>query len=207
MIKKITDFQDYRIILIDIFFAIILTTGLQKFFDDVVVKEIYNIQSLLTFLFFVVTFFWVVSYWVIYHIAIHHHPYFRWRKFYVDIVGFSFMFMILNLSILAPKSVYFPWFIFSIIFWHFIVCLWHLSDLGTRRSKDSIYADLYSHIFRIGVYVLILLSFLIISPLLNQMNKEIVLDVIMVISFLSMFILSSIRLKEYIKRDEKPGEI
>jgi hypothetical protein len=197
--------SDYRIKLIDLFFAIVITIGLSRFFSEVILKGAFKlyysfyVPALLDILFFIITFFWVVSYWVIYHVAIKDHPYILWRKFYVDVIGFSCMFIILNTSFLASSGTYFPSFIS-------LVCLWHISDFGTKRSRDSIYDDLHSHIFRIGVYVSILLSFLIIPSLLDHISAEIVRYIIMIISFSSMFILSFIKLKAYIRRDEQDRE-
>lgn len=204
--------SDYRVKLIDLFFAIVITIGLSRFFSEIILKETFKlyysfyVPAFLDILFFIITFFWVVSYWVIYHVAIKDHPYILWRKFFVDVTGFSCMFIILNTSFLVSSSIYFPSFISLVIFWHFLVCLWHISDFGTKRSRDSIYDALHSHIFRIGVYVSILLSFLIIPSLLDHISAEIARYIIMIISFSSMFMLSFIKLKAYIRREEQDME-
>ncbi|MDQ3835813.1 MAG: hypothetical protein M3270_02605, partial [Thermoproteota archaeon] len=103
--------EDYRKAFIStIFFAIILTEGLVKFVDKFIINIEGNPGPLLQMsgstthlaldpLLFAVTFFWIISHWIFYHDLITKYPYYRWRKFLVDIALFSIMFVALRLSL------------------------------------------------------------------------------------------------------------
>src|SRR5262249_37171160 len=75
----ITVEEDYRKLLIDIFFAVILTVGLDSFLSDFLIKDenmfFSHVWALIDILFFISTFFWVVSHWVFYHELIKKYPY------------------------------------------------------------------------------------------------------------------------------------
>jgi hypothetical protein len=251
-----------RIELIDLFFAVIIGIGIgRNLIDEILLAKAYRVLSfeigpIFDILFFIVTFFWVVAYWAIYHKAIKSSGgYIGWGKFFVDLVGFAFMGIILNTSFIASDFLpeidegedfdsadgnadfaIFPWFISSIIFWHSLVCLWHLLDF--KRNPYRLLVDICdaisAHVARIMIFVVILVSFLVLEQTSSVMSMSIAdcydatqttfrsanLDhitqspqcyasyVVMAAAVLSMFILTFRRLKDFIidEKDEKAAK-
>jgi hypothetical protein len=154
---------DYREILIDILFAIIIVVGSERFVHDFLVKNIENghVMSppiMIGILFFFSTYFWVISHWITYHELITKYPYYRWRKFFVDILLFSVMFIAANISFWAYEYKFTLLLVSLLIVWHLFACSWHLSDRKLRPLR--LYLKL--HTLRVITYagLLSLLLFL-----------------------------------------------
>jgi hypothetical protein len=155
---------DYREILVDVFFAVIIAIGFEGFIhrffiEDVISKlDFFNLTSLISVfsepeilidtLFFFVTFFWVISHWVFYHELIERYPYYNSWKFFVDITLFSVMFVIINISYLAYEEAITPLFILLVAIWYLFACFWHLSDIRLR----PIARYLGPHVKRLATY-------------------------------------------------------
>jgi hypothetical protein len=136
---------DYRELLIDIFFAIIIVVGFDRFMREFLpdhMKEISTPPIMLDTLFFFAAYFWVVTHWVSYHELITKYPYYRWRKFFVDILLFSIMFIVINMSFEADQNKFGLLLVWLLIIWQIFACLWHLSDKGLRPLK--LYLKLHS---------------------------------------------------------------
>jgi hypothetical protein len=144
---------DYRELLVDIFFAIIITVGFEKFLHVFFLENIFKINSselmsvveifsdpavAFNTLFFFATYFWVISHWVFYHELIRKYPYFNHKKFFVDITLFSLLFVIINMSFSVYNGTNASLFVFLLIIWYSFACLWHLSDKGLRPLKWNI---------------------------------------------------------------------
>lgn len=138
---------DYRELLIDIFFAIIITIGFEKFLygfflDNIFRINSFNIVSLIDIfsepnvvfntLFFFATYFWIISHWVFYHELIKKYPYYNYSKFFIDIALFSILFVIINISYSAYNGAITYLFISLLGIWYSFACLWHLSDIALR---------------------------------------------------------------------------
>jgi hypothetical protein len=153
---------DYRELLIDIFFAIIIAVGFDRFIRDFLLEHMEEISSLpimLDIFFFVGAYFWVISHWVSYHELITKYPYYRWRKFFVDIFLFSIMFIIINISFEGDRREFGLLLVCLLTIWYIVACLWHLSDRGLRPLKRY----LKLHTSRIITYAILL--FFIYDPL------------------------------------------
>jgi hypothetical protein len=147
---------DYREILIDIFFAIIIVVGFDRFIRDFLLDHMEEISSpsiMLDIFFFFTAYFWVITHWVSYHELITKYPYYRWRKFFVDIFLFSLMFIIINISFLADQYEISLLLVWLLMIWHLSACLWHLSDEGLRPLQ--LYLKLHSR--RVITYAALLL--------------------------------------------------
>lgn len=147
---------DYREILIDILFAIIIVVGFDRFFREFLpenMEELSSMPIMMDIFFFFAVYFWVISHWVSYHELITKYPYYRWRKFFVDIILFSIMFIIINVSFLAHQYDFSLLLVWLLILWHLFAGAWHLSDTGLRPLK--LYLKLHS--WRIITYVALLL--------------------------------------------------
>ena len=159
--------DDHRKLLIDIFFAVIITIGFEKFLHTFLLPNIdkldsFDIPTLLSafsapplifnMFFFFVAYFWVISHWIFYHELIKKYPYYRCGKFLVDVAIFSIMFVIINLSFLAYDDTILPLFILLIAIWYLFACMWHLSDSGLRPLRR--YLD--QHIARLLTFVVAL---------------------------------------------------
>ena len=149
---------DYRELLVDIFFAIIITIGfdgfLHKFFiDNIKGLNTFDIPSIINFLsvndkligisFFFVAYFWVISHWVFYHELIAKYPYYNQWKFFVDVTLFSIMFILINISYEAYNNEIAELFVLLLAIWYFFACLWHLSDKGLRPLGRYIIPHMY----------------------------------------------------------------
>jgi hypothetical protein len=158
---------DYKELLVDIFFAIIITIGFEKFlhvfflqnifkitsFDLMSVVEIFSDPSVMfNTLFFCATYFWVISHWVFYHELIQKYPYYNYKKFFVDITLFSLLFVIINISFSAYNGVNANLFVFLLVIWYSFASLWHLSDRGLRPLRRFI----VPHLERVLGYCILL---------------------------------------------------
>lgn len=147
---------DYREILIDIFFAIIIVVGFDRFMREFLLHHITEISSppiTLDTLFFFAAYFWVISHWVSYHELVTKYPYYRWRKFFVDVFLFSVMFIIINISFEADRYEISLLLVWLLIIWYIFACMWHLSDWGLRPLR----LYLTRHIWRVVTYAALLL--------------------------------------------------
>jgi hypothetical protein len=151
--------EDHRKTLIDIFFSVMISDAIGQFvsrfllgdsskpsffffldFINNYIQSYVNINSLpndspehwLDALFFAATFFWIICHWIFYHELIKKYPYYRWRKFFVDITLFVLMSIVLRISLFSSFNPVFTLFISLIAFWYFLAYLWHLSDKGLR---------------------------------------------------------------------------
>jgi hypothetical protein len=146
-------------------------------------------------IFFAVTFFWVISHWIFYHELIRKYPYYRWRKFAVDITIFSLMFIILHLSLSAHDTQIFLLFVIFIALWHATASLWHIADKGLRPIK----CDIKWHIVISVVYLVIFLVSLTFSKpqLINQ-------NIVLMSSVILLMLASNVvRLSKFIAKKEK----
>jgi hypothetical protein len=147
---------DYRELLIDIFFAIIIAVGFDRFIRDFLLEHIQEISPPLAILdisFFFAAYFWVITHWVSYHELITKYPYYRWRKFFVDISLFSTMFIIINISFLVDRYEISLLLVWLLIIWYSLACMWHVSDWKLRPLR--LYLELHS--LRIITFVILLL--------------------------------------------------
>jgi hypothetical protein len=152
---------DYREILIDILFAIIIVVGFERFVHEFLVNNIENgdIMSppiMIGILFFFSTYFWVISHWITYHELITKYPYYRWRKFFVDVFLFSVMFIGVNISFWAYKYEFTLLLVSLLIVWHFFACLWHFSDSKLRPLRLYLKLHAYRVITYAGIFSLLL---------------------------------------------------
>jgi len=208
-------FQEHGPLLIrHIFFGVIITVGLDRFLNDFLISHIDKFFStfsnislvfnyvyvsnhapaLFNIIFFSVTFFWVVSHWVFYNGLIIKYPYRRWSKFFVDIILFSLMFVILDISFHAYKI--FSLFVLLIIIWHFFACFWHLSEKGLR---DRVREDTVGHVMRLLMYTSVFIpALLLIRHSATSPNDIIVSHIIMATGVLAMIVCNTIRLNEFV---------
>jgi hypothetical protein len=170
---------DYRELLIDIFFAIIITIGLEKFLYEflfkIFFKDAHNLsptdlplltnfdlpslihvfsvpQVLFGTFFFFAAFFWVIAHWVFYHELIKKYPYYNTWKFFVDIALFSIMFVAVNISYWAFDNKITPLFVLLATVWYFFACLWHVSDNKLRPIRRYV----VPHMKRLAMYAALL---------------------------------------------------
>lgn len=202
--------EDHRKLLIDIFFAVIITIGLEKFlhtfllghlqklssFDIPILLNTFSAPAILfnMFLFFA-AYFWVISHWIFYHELIKKYPYYRCTKFLVDVAIFSIMFVIINISFSSYGNATFSLFILLIVIWYFFACLWHLSDRGLRPLR----LYLVRHIERLATFIpLLVLSYdpFSISHTYGWYSYVIASSVIV-----AMIAWNVQRLKKYVHRD------
>lgn len=179
---------DYRELLIDIFFAIIIAVGFDRFIRDFLLEHIQEISSPLIILdmsFFFASYFWVLTHWVSYHELITKYPYYRWRKFFVDISLFSIMFIIINISFLADRHEISLLLVWLLIIWYSLACLWHVSDRGLRPLR--LYLELHS--LRIITYVTLVL---LLYPPLSILLPTFVLFVTEITDMLSLPVMIAI---------------
>jgi len=176
--NHVTSEDHRRAFISSIFFAIILTDGLTKFVENYIKTDnfkgdlLLNLHNfimnyinfdksaqseLINILFFAVTFFWIVSHWIFYHQLITRYPYYRWRKFLVDIAVFSIMFVTLRLSLRASDPNIFSIFVLLVAVWYALCSLWHFSDRGLRPVRQ--YSDFL--VIKSIVYFSILILFII----------------------------------------------
>lgn len=202
--------EDHRKLLIDIFFAVIITIGFEKFLHTFLLPHIdkldsFDIPTLLnTFsapplifnmFFFFVAYFWVISHWIFYHELIKKYPYYRCGKFLVDVAIFSIMFVIINISFSAYEIAILPLFILLIAIWYLFACLWHLSDRGLR----PLHTYLKPHVERLATYVpLLVLAY---DPFSLSPTYEWYRYIIMSSVIVAMIVWNVYRLKKYLDRD------
>jgi hypothetical protein len=199
---------DYRELLVDIFFAIIITIGFDGFLHDFFLKNVVSLNSfdlplLLTIfsvpefvigtLFFFAAYFWVISHWIFYHELIEKYPYYNTWKFFVDITLFSIMFVVVNISYSAYEFT--SLFILLVAIWYFFACLWHLSDNGLRPVKRY----LQPHIKRMVTYAILLV--LLYDPLSVTQIAPWYRYVIMASVIVAMITFNVHRLSKFMGRD------
>jgi hypothetical protein len=212
---------DTRELLIDIFFAIIITVGMANFVEHFILGDIFTTLNptdlfslfktflltgiLIDALFFFAAYFLVISHWVFYHELIEKYPYYNWWKFFVDIALFSVMFLIINISYsvytiddnkeIKPNSAITSLFILLLDIWYLLSCLWHLSD----RTIRPVTRYLYRHIKRIITYTVLLALLYIPVPMLQTnpwYQNAVMLGVIA-----SMIVWNLHRLSKFLNRD------
>lgn len=93
---------------------------------------------------FVCALFWIVTDWVAYSWLIERHPYKpNLLRFFIDVLGFSLMFAVINFSFLAGQVDSYHYFIFAMAAWHFLIVFWHgvtafsEEDQQGTRKKDA----------------------------------------------------------------------
>jgi hypothetical protein len=208
--------EDHRKLLIDIFFAVIITIGFDKFLHDFLIPHIEYLDSfdfpslfgvlsvppfIFNMLFFFVTYFWVISHWIFYHELIKKYPYYRCGKFLADVAIFSIMFVIINISFLAYDNAILPLFILLIAIWYLLACLWHLSDKGLR----PLHRYLDPHILRLATFVFLLV--LAYDPLSLGTNFEWYHHMVMSSVIVAMVSWNLFRLKIYLDKDSREYNI
>ncbi len=185
--------------LINIFFGGIITIGINRFlFDFLLIEEqklyLFDIPILFDSLFFITAFFWVVSQWVIYHESITKYPYgLRYRRFFIDILRFSLMFIILNTSFFANTK--FFALILSITVWHIISFIWHWWN---RDLESDVVIQLRVHLRSIISYAIISIIFIFLQPYLYPPFKIIINLVIMTATIGCMIIFNATRLHYFL---------
>lgn len=201
---------DYRELLIDIFFAIIITVGLEKFLYDFLLTNLHKLSSfdtsslisifavpetsINTFLFFA-AYFWVISHWVFYHELIKKYPYYNQRKFFVDVTLFSIMFVVISISYSAYDIEISQLFILLVVVWYFFACLWHVADKELRPVGRYV----RQHIMRLVTYVALLL--LLCSPFSVYHIIPLYRAGVMGAMIIAMIAWNVIRLSKYLSRD------
>jgi hypothetical protein len=125
--------EERKKIIIDIFFAGTITIGLEKFFYEFLLKKETN---LVPFLFnatcFAVVFFWSISQWYAYNGVAKKDKYIKLRTFGIEIILFSIIFVLINISYLAYNLA--PWLFLSFFVWHIFACLWYLSEYTSKSE-------------------------------------------------------------------------
>jgi hypothetical protein len=210
-----SDEQDHRRFFIDLFYAVIITVGLERFYYDFLLKESSHLQSVIfrevfslhivnvyaifnTFL-FISAFVWIVTHWVVFHELIKKNPYRNWSKFFVDVILFFVMFLVINTSYMAYSNEIFPWFIITLISWHVIVCFWHL----TEKSNRPIWEDLKTHIIRAVLYITIYCSYLNYKYFPILIDSEFNRNVIVFCAGVTIIILNLKRLTHFLGENKK----
>ena len=189
--------------LINIFFGGIITIGLNRFLFDFLLVEgqklyFFDITILFESLFFITAFFWVVSQWVIYHESIMKYPYgMSYRRFFIDILRFSLMFIILNTSFFANTK--FFTLILSITIWHIISYIWHWWN---RNLESDIVLQLREHLRSIISYAVISIIFIFLQSYLYSPFKIIINLVIMTITIGCMIIFNANRLHYFLVKQK-----
>jgi hypothetical protein len=201
---------DYRELLVDIFFAIIITVGFEKFLHVFFLENIFKINSFelmsvvdifsdpavaFNTLVFFATYFWVISHWVFYHELIEKYPYYNYKKFFVDIALFSLLFVIINMSFSAYNGINANLFVFLLVTWYSIATLWHLSDRGLRPLK----AYIIPHLERILCYSILLA--LLYDPLSLEEAIPWYRHFVMICVIVAMISWNVFRLTEFLRRD------
>jgi hypothetical protein len=202
---------DYRELLIDIFFAIVIAVGLDRFlrefliiylnklssFDLESISKVFSVPIRFDIFFFIAAYFWVISHWVFYHELVSKYPYYRWRKFFVDITLFSIMFIVVNISFGVDKSAITLLFVWLLIVWYLFACLWHLSDRGLRPLR--LYLKL--HTWRLITYIPLLLL-LYHARSIDQIS-HLYWYIIMIAVILAMILWSAHRLTRFLRKDSR----
>jgi hypothetical protein len=164
---------------------------------------IFDIPVLFDFFFFITAFFWVVSQWVIYHELIKQYPYcVGYRRFFIDIVRFSLMFIILNTSFLAHTR--FFTLILSITIWHVLALVWHLWNRDLEVDVDI---QLRAHVRSVISYASISIIFLFLQPFLYQPYGVIINLVIMATAVGCMIIFNAARLRYFLISPEQASRV
>jgi hypothetical protein len=191
---------DYRELLIDIFFAIIIAVGFDGFVRDFLIDNIKEISSpsiILDIFFFFTAYFWVISHWVFYHELITKYPYYRWRKFFVDVALFSLMFVIANISYRADQYEFRLLLVGLLVIWYGLACAWHLSDRGLRPLR----LYLGRHALRIITYTVLL--FLLYDPVQINVIFPLYQSVVTAAVVLSMIVWNAHRLMMFTRKDSR----
>lgn len=225
---QVTSEDHRRAFISSIFFGIMLTEGLTKFVDKFIINidsrpgfllgfndTIQNpsisplapndlVSNLFNLLFFAVTFFWIVCHWIFYHDLITRYPYYRWRKFLVDVTLFSIMVIVLRLSLsVSDNPTIFPLFVSLVTIWYALASLWHFADRGLRPVRS--YSDFL--VVKSIVYFSILMIFLFVTyypgnPVTSE-NKEIVKNGLMSSVVILLLIFNAERLNRFISAKER----
>ena len=212
MCMNLVDPDDSRKLLIDTFFAIILTIGFENFLLHFGVTENFNKltfskETFFSLLFFFSTYFWVISHWIFYHELIKRYPYRRWSKFFVDITLFSLMFVILNISFGVSNSIRSLYlFILLVSVWYLLACLWHMSDKEFRSPKRYYVAHLHRFCAYLSLFA-VLLYFSLLNPLsLYSRYGELIRDAIMIGTVIAIIAFNVTRLDKFILRKQTTSE-
>jgi hypothetical protein len=201
---------DYRELLVDIFFAIIITIGFDGFLREFFIKSMHGLNAfdipslinvfsvhdkLIGISFFLVAYFWVISHWVFYHELITRYPYYNQWKFFVDVTLFSIMFVLINISYEAYDYEIAGLFILLLAIWYFFACLWHLSDKGLRPLGRYI----IPHIYRMLTYIFLLV--LLYDPLSVAQTIPSYRFLVLGGVIVAMTVWSADRLYKFVSRD------
>jgi hypothetical protein len=195
---------DYREILIDILFAVIIVVGFERFLHDFLIEHIENhdVMSppIIIAIFFFSAYFWVITHWISYHESITKYPYYRWRKFFVDIFLFSVMFVIANISFSAYHYEISLLLVSLLIVWYLFACMWHLSDRGLRPLK--LYLQL--HTWRIITYAgLFSLLLFLPEPQETELAFPSYRYAVLLIVILAMVLWNMHRLRRFTRKDSR----
>lgn len=203
---------DHRELFIDIFFAAIIAVGLHRFLGEFFVDKIENLNSfnfeslsgifsqpqiIFDMFFFFAAAFWVISHWIFYHELIRKYPYYRWRKFFVDITLFSIMFFILNISFEGYKTGVTFLFLWLLVVWYSFACLWHWSDRGLRPLR--LYLKLHAwRLMTFAALLVLLYDPLILNPISPWYRHTVMMGII-----LAMILWSVDRLTRFLRKDSR----
>ena len=219
--------QDKQVALIDIYFAIIITVGLDHFINDFLFNDhlkqldlfhalnlFYNPQTLFNILFFVSVYVWLILHWIIYHKLINIRPYEGSPpKFLIDIAMFSIIFLILGLSFYVYSGLTFCIFVLFFAILHVLGFAWfslpsaskkgQYSEDAESKNKSLDRHDRSMHIICLVVYTIWLISFVLTTLLTNAVEKSTIRYAIMVTVILTIFGFSIGRSIVYRKEQEE----
>ena len=214
--------EDKQISLIDIYFAVIITVGLDRFINDFLKDQniqrwtfshIWNILQfhdkinhfpiVLNMALFSSVYLWIVLHWVIYHKLIDFYPYERKIQFLCDIAFFSTVFLILSFSYSANGDVIFSLFVLLFVVLHTVGLVRSLSIRSSSSwqklpadIRDILGGDRWMHIIWLCFYLILFVTF-ITALLSNEINKDDILNTIKIIIIFLVLTFSGIRFTRY----------
>jgi hypothetical protein len=209
---------DPRVELIKHFFiAVILAVGLKGFVEGFLIDHLrkldffsnphfmdlsYPQPDLFNLFFFLTTYLWAFLQFIFYSELIGKYSYKHWKKFFIDFILYSLMFVILSISFTAYEDSLFRWYISLIIVWHFFAYLWHEVN-GAERSykhKDPPRKYIKCHMKRMVVYAILFVSFL---SLPNGVYEQLARHIVMIFVITAMVILNIERLNDFISKESR----
>jgi hypothetical protein len=163
--------------------------------------NIYSEQPILfNALFLLATYFWAIVQWIVYHRLVEDNPY-NWKKFSIDVVLYSTIFIILCITLLAYKyEVALFTFISLLIIWHGFAYLWHRPNRSEleqfHKDKSSVTKNCRHHIWCMVIYAALLGAFLLHATIQKYEQEFLVYNIISIGVITALLVINLKRLND-----------
>ena len=158
--------------------------------------DIRNLNHDLTVVGFVSTLFFVVAVWLSYCLLIERFPYtLDYTTFFFDVLRFSVLFMIFNMSFLAGAAPYYGYYVATLGVFHLIMAGWHTYRLsriqGEERAERA--EDVRGHLLRMAIYFVIAIIYYVFVAIPWKTSQPLGLHAVIVVITSGLLVYLNVR--------------